>query len=209
MDKVQRSPYSLRNRGAIPRLTRYGQTMPLQSIQDVRRQRDAKTRAIRKRVNQLHELILARGSRTKLRYLQEQLQRVMGEAQTCHEQLMALIDEEDEEFNDDVIEELRIEVNNCGSNIDDHLQERQGEPPSRAASEMTFQTYREESPQERTRSWCAEHYQHSDKSDTSELTSQLQTLAFDVQNPDLDRNQTCSFRRSIGRKRPPLPTTSP
>ena len=126
--------YELRNRDLIKPPDRYGcveaARISTSSVNRLRRKRDSKKLAIQKRIKLIGEMITGQKSRTKLASLQSSLKRVFQEAVACHELLLMSLDENDEGYDDEWIEELGIMVDTCASEVDEYLQQRQNDPPS-------------------------------------------------------------------------------
>ena len=73
----------------------------LDKIRNLKRQRAGKKASITKLMTVIRKLITDRGSRTKLRFLQQKLYTKLKSAGDIHEQLMTLFDESSPEFNDE------------------------------------------------------------------------------------------------------------
>ena len=71
----------------------------------------------------IRKLIIDRGSRTKLQFLQQELSTKLKSAGDIHEPLMTF-DKSSPEVNDEWIAELSVVVNMCSSNVSANLDER-------------------------------------------------------------------------------------
>ena len=74
-------------------------------------------------IDEIEQLITARGSRRKLKFLRDSLKETLREATVHHEELLLLLEDTDSEFNDHWIEELSLRVNTCFSEISGYLTE--------------------------------------------------------------------------------------
>ena len=99
-------------------------------------------------VEEIMLLISERGSRTKIRYLQNTLDDTLREAVEQHENLMLLLTEDDGEFNDVWIDELSLRVNSCSAEINKYLSDRESDTLSTGSStniRKKVENWREES----------------------------------------------------------------
>ena len=99
-------------------------------LANLKRKRGGRKGAITRRIKEINEMIQARGSRTKLKFLRDGLEEVWKEALNSHEELMLMLEETDPDFNDEWIEEVGSNVNTCLCNIHDYLKERINDTPS-------------------------------------------------------------------------------
>ena len=99
-------------------------------LAQINRKRNGKKGSITRRIKEIEHIIEERGSRTKIQFLRDGLEETWEETTHLHEQMMLYLQEDDENFNDDWIEELGNNVNTCLSNVVDYLVERQNDPPS-------------------------------------------------------------------------------
>ena len=76
-------------------------------------------------IDEIKQLITARGGRTKLKFLRDSLKENLSEATVHHEELFLLLKDTDSEFNDHWIEELSLRVNTCFSEFSGYLTERE------------------------------------------------------------------------------------
>ena len=100
----------------------------------LKRQRSGKKGAVTRRVNVLNSMIQTQGSRTRIKFIAEELTKSLENAAYCHEQYMLMLDENDPEFTDDWIEDLRMKVDLCISSVQEYLKGRIDEPPSDISS---------------------------------------------------------------------------
>ena len=103
------------------------QSLPLSHV---KRRRGGKKSAITRKINEIASLISERGSRTKIRYLREILQKNLKEAIVLHEELMLLLDENDPEFNDEWINNLALSVDTCIADTERYFLDRIDDPDS-------------------------------------------------------------------------------
>ena len=68
-------------------------------------------------IDEIEQLITARGSRTKLKFLRDSLKETLRKATVHHKELLLLLEDTESEFNDHWIEELSLRVNTCFSEI--------------------------------------------------------------------------------------------
>ena len=83
------------------------------SISQAKRKRNGKKYMIVKMIAEIDQLILSRGSRTKLKFLRDSLKETLRDATLHHEELISLLEENDPEFEDHWIEELSLRHNTC------------------------------------------------------------------------------------------------
>ena len=134
--------YNLRDRGQLNAPPRYQDDNPQrdESVNTATRRRAGKKSSITKRIIKINNIITNRGSRTKISFLERQLKMTLDEAHQCHELLMTLLDSKDQAHNDDYIEELRISVDDCCSDIQEYFIERVGDSPSECPSAPLVRT---------------------------------------------------------------------
>ena len=92
--------------------------------------RQAKQKSIYKRLNHIRDIISSNGSRTKVQTLVNYIERTFTEAQTSHDQLMDLIPEESEQYDEMWIENIRIDIDICLSEVEEYLESRLLDPAS-------------------------------------------------------------------------------
>ena len=92
--------------------------------------RQAKQKSIYKRLNHIRDIISSNGSRTKVQTLVNYIERTFTEAQTSHDQLMDLIPEESEQYDEMWIENIRIDIDICLSEVEEYLESRLLDPVS-------------------------------------------------------------------------------
>ena len=100
----------------------------------VKQQRSAKKSGVTRSVNVLHNMVNFRESRTRITFIRDELYKAVESAAQCHEKYMSLLDEEDMNFSDKRIEDLRMKVDQCTSKVHEYLDERAHEPPSHISS---------------------------------------------------------------------------
>ena len=93
-------------------------------IRRVYSRRAAKRESIFKRLTYISQLIASNGSRTKITTLITYVERTFNETLTSHEQLMALISEESDDYNDMWIENLRIDIDVYLSEVQEYFEIR-------------------------------------------------------------------------------------
>ena len=93
----------------------------------VKQQRSAKKSGVTRSVNVLHNMVNFRESRTRITFIRDELYKAVESAAQCHEKYMSLLDEEDMDFSEKRIEDLRMKVQ-------EYLDERAHEPPSHISS---------------------------------------------------------------------------
>ena len=131
--------HCLRDRGDIQIPARYEENQMNtveESIKRARYRKTGKKISIKKRINQIQNLIQEQGSRTKITSLTEQLKRVLQEARTCYEEFLSLIGSDHKEYDESWIEDLSITVDSCVSDVDEYMHERRLDPPSRPISDV-------------------------------------------------------------------------
>ena len=93
-------------------------------IRRVYSRRAAKRESIFKRLTYISQLIASNGSRTKITTLITYVERTFNETLTSHEQLMALLSEESDDYNDMWIENLRIDIDVYLSEVQEYFEIR-------------------------------------------------------------------------------------
>ena len=93
-------------------------------IRRVYSRRAAKRESIFKRLTYISQLIASNGSRTKIKTLISYVERTFNETLTSHEQLMALLSEESDDYNDMWIENLRIDIDVYLSEVQEYFEIR-------------------------------------------------------------------------------------
>ena len=77
---------------------------------NLKRKRAGQKGAITRRINILRTMVTNRGSRTQMKSIRAEIYQALETATKCHEEYMQLLDEEDPNFSDDWIEELKLSV---------------------------------------------------------------------------------------------------
>ena len=124
--------HNLRDRGILRAPDRY-RDPPEDSrrqIKELMRKRAGKKTAITGLIDNIGKLIEDYGSRTKIKYLQNDLHVAAEQVTLIHENLMSNLDEDNEEFSDDWIEQINLSISNCNGEIADYFERREGDPPS-------------------------------------------------------------------------------
>ena len=99
----------LRNRERLRQPETYGSSLEaaqVQRIEQAKRQRSGKKRSVTLRITQINRVLTERGSRTKVKYLRDNLQEAYNEILEVNEGLMQLFDPKDEVYGNDYVEEL-------------------------------------------------------------------------------------------------------
>ena len=111
------------------------QQLPLSlQIRRLHSRRNAKQNSIAKRIRYIIDIVDEHGSRTKLKSHTIHLERTFTETYIIHEELMPLLPEDSSEYADDLIEDLRLEIDLALSIVHEYLASRDGEPPSETSS---------------------------------------------------------------------------
>ena len=71
-----------------------------------------------------------RGSHTKVKYLGDKLQEAYNEILEVNEGFMPFLDPKDEDYGNENIEDIGVQVDECCSEVDSYLVERKDDPPS-------------------------------------------------------------------------------
>ena len=79
-------------------------------------------------------MVTNRGSRTQMKSIRAEIYQALETATKCHEEYMQLLDEEDPNFSDDWIEELKLSVSLAAIEVQEYLDSRADEPPSEISS---------------------------------------------------------------------------
>lgn len=144
------------------------------SIAQAKRKRNGKKHMITKMINEIEELVVNKGSRTKLKYLRSSLDDTLKHAIVLHEELMLLLPEDDPQFTDQWIEELSLRVNTCFADIEQYFADRKDDTPSSLLSSQKrddIQRWREQT-QESISDMCGAFSRlNVDQSDPNELTT--------------------------------------
>ena len=136
--------YSLRPRDTLQPPERYASQEQLQikaianKIKVLKRKRDGQKVLITKKIKQIKELIEDRGSRTKIQFLLRSLLDCKQETSVIHEELMELLDETDESFSDQCMEEITFDIDDCSSEVNEYLISRKDDPPSDVMSKTSI-----------------------------------------------------------------------
>ena len=133
--------HNLRDRNKIQVPARYRDLADenKQKLKQQKRKRAGSKTAITKRVHQILELIQEFGSRTKISFLHDELKHVLHEAIVRHEELMSMLEEDNEQFSDDWIEDLKLVVSTCSGDVNEYFQRRVDDDPSSVASSVRRQ----------------------------------------------------------------------
>ena len=83
-------------------------------------------------------MITERGSQTKIKFLQEIVFQIKSEVLDIHEELMVLLQEDDEQYGDEWMEEINFEVDDCCSDENDYLISWKDDPPSETMSKTSI-----------------------------------------------------------------------
>ena len=143
MDQIslEKTQYQLRPRDAIRQPKRYAPQDQEQTNTDIiktlRRRRAGKKKLIKKMIQRIKTLITERESQTKIKFLQETLLETKSEVLDIHEELKGLL-QEDEQYGDEWIEEINIEVDDCFRDVNDYLISRKNYPPSETMSKASI-----------------------------------------------------------------------
>ena len=93
-------------------------------ISNLKRQRAGKKSSITRRIKTVHNIILEKGSRTKLKAHIKELYATLSSASIIHETLMNLLSEKDPDFSDEWIAELNENIDKCNAEVLDYMVER-------------------------------------------------------------------------------------
>ena len=141
---IDATQHNLRPRDTLQPPSRYASQEQLQNqanvtkIKLLKRKRAGKKGLITKKINQIKTLIDERGSRTKIQFLHARLMDCKRETTDIHEDLMELLEETDESFGDQWIEEITYDIDDCSSDINDYLISRKDDPPSDTMSKTAL-----------------------------------------------------------------------
>ena len=141
---IDATQHNLRPRDTLQPPSRYASQEQLQNqanvtkIKLLKRKRAGKKGLITKKINQIKTLIDERGSRTKIQFLHARLMDCERETTDIHEDLMELLEETDESFGDQWIEEITYDIDDCSSDINDYLISRKDDPPSDTMSKTAL-----------------------------------------------------------------------
>ena len=94
----------------------------------------AKQSPIHKGIRHTFDLINNHGSQTKLQSHVTHLERTFKETYECHESLMLLLPDDNPDFCDDWIEDLRLEIDLGIIEVNEYIASREGDPPSEVNS---------------------------------------------------------------------------
>ena len=83
-------------------------------------------------------MITERGSRTKIKLLQETLPQTKLEVLNIHEELTGLLQENDKQYGDEWMEEINFEVGDCCSYVNDYLISRKDDSPLEIMSKASI-----------------------------------------------------------------------
>ena len=130
---MEGSKYDLRDRSRLQPPQRYGYDTT--NIRALDRKRTGKRSGVIRRIENISKHILDQESRTKLRFLLDDLKEFFKTLVETHEAFMLEIDETDDRYNDEFIEEVGVQVSNCASSVNSYLETRHGDPSSSEGSE--------------------------------------------------------------------------
>ena len=99
-------------------------------ISKLKRQRAGKKSSITRRIKTVHDIILEKGSRTKLKAHIKELYATLTSASFIHENLMNLLSEKDPDFSDEWIAELNENIDKCNAEVLDYMVERRDDTDS-------------------------------------------------------------------------------
>ena len=103
-------------------------------IKTLKRQRAGKKSSIARRINTVKDIILHKGSRTKLQSHIRELYATLKSAGEIHENLMNFLNENDSEYSDDWLSELNENVDACNAEVLEYLIERGDDSDSLVSS---------------------------------------------------------------------------
>ena len=86
----------------------------------------------------MEALITERGSQTKIKFLQEALLQTKSEVLDIYEESMGLLQDDDERYGDEWMEEINFEVDDCCSDVNDYLISRKDDLPSETMSKASI-----------------------------------------------------------------------
>ena len=141
---IDATQHNLRPRNTLQPPSRYASEEQLQNqanvtkIKLLKRKRAGKKGLITKKISQIKTLINERGSRTKIQFLNANLMDCKRETTDIHEDLMELLEETDESFGDQWIEEITYDIDDCSSDINDYLISRRDDLPSDTMSKTAL-----------------------------------------------------------------------
>ena len=128
--------YNLRKKELLNSPDRYGRLLNREEqISQLFRRRDGKRRGILKKIANIEECMGNQESRTKINFLLSDIQSSFTVAVEAHESVMVELDEEDDQYSDEFIEDLGLAVSNCAANVASHLDLRNSESLSIRESE--------------------------------------------------------------------------
>ena len=163
------------------------------AIKRLKNLRAGKKRSITIRIKRLSEEMNNEVGRTKAQYLLDALCKVFEEAKAHHKEMTDLIDENDRDGEDEWLEDLRLQIDDCYADVMQYLEDRKHLPPSIVGSEKVF-NLSTNSPGRSCRSMIDQFQtlQVSSKefADSSHLLSAEQSKFKDIQTWRKDINQT-------------------
>ena len=95
-------------------------------VAKLKRRRASKKGHVTRRITELDRLVSEGGSRSKIRYLLEALMDKYKEVGDIHEEIVPLIDADDSDW----LEEVKINVDRCASEVHEYFERRREDPPS-------------------------------------------------------------------------------
>ena len=106
------------------------EAVQVQRIEQTKKQRSGKRRSVSVRITQVNRVMTERGSHTKVKYLGDKLQEAYNEILEVNEGFMPFLDPKDEDYGNENIEDIGVQVDECCSEVDSYLVERKDDPPS-------------------------------------------------------------------------------
>ena len=103
-------------------------------IKTLKRQRAGKKSSIARRINTVKDIILHKGSRTKLQSHIRELYATSKSTGEIHKNLMNFLNENDSEYSDDWLSELNENVDACNAEVLEYLIERGDDSDSLVSS---------------------------------------------------------------------------
>ena len=74
-------------------------------------------------------MVKNRGSRIQIKSIKAEIYQALETATKCHKDCMQLLDEEDPNFSDDWIEDLKLSVSLAAIEVQEYIDSRADEPP--------------------------------------------------------------------------------
>ena len=105
-----------------------------QQTKRVQSRRSAKRNSIYKRLSYAREMIYSNSSHIRIKTLVSYIERTFLETQAFHEQFMILTPEENEQYDDMWIENIRIDIDICLGEVEEYMESRLIDPFSDGSS---------------------------------------------------------------------------